>query len=175
MHPYSGIHPPATPYPSDNFFEDNGELLTPQFHADTPIPSPGDTPNVVSGQTTNNASSSSPILDMNFEDYPPLPFVQNLPTRDVGCQPLPTSPTSPVVIKEAKKLTIPQFDPTKILWSSFAMKLHASLIECNLGYLLRESLTNPTNATHSKELMLELFKKLQGSAINLFTGLSAQR
>jgi hypothetical protein len=174
IHPYSGIRPPTMPYHSDNFFEDNGELLTTQLHVDTSIPSPSDTPNVVLGQTTNNASPSSPILDMNFEDYSPSPFVQNLPTRDVGCQPMPTSPTSPVVIKEAKKLTIPQFDPAKISWSSFAMKLHASLIECDLGYLLRESLTNPTNATHSKELMLELFKKLQGSAINLFTGLSAQ-
>jgi hypothetical protein len=34
--------------------------------------------------------------------------------------------------------------------------------------------TNAHTALHSKELMLELFKKLQGSPISLFTSLSAQ-
>jgi hypothetical protein len=43
-----------------------------------------------------------------------------------------------------------------------------------MGYLLYESTTNPTNAAHSKDLMLELFKKLQGSALSLFTSLNYQ-
>jgi hypothetical protein len=59
-------------------------------------------------------------------------------------------------------------------WTSFAMKLHASLIECDLAYLLCEPSTNHLNVVHSKELMLELFKKLQGSSLSLFTGMSAQ-
>jgi len=111
---------------------------------------------------------------MNFDDHVPPSFHPSFPAREVGCQLHANSP-SPVMVKEAKKLTIPQFDPAKLSWSSFAMKLHASLIKCDLGYLLREPSTNETNAVHSKELMLELFKKLQGSALNLFTGLTAQR
>jgi hypothetical protein len=43
------------------------------------------------------------------------------------------------------------------------MKLHASLIECDLAYLLQEKTTSHFNVLHSKELMLEFFKKLQGS------------
>jgi hypothetical protein len=60
-------------------------------------------------------------------------------------------------------------------WSSFSLKLHASLIECDLAYLLRETSTNNFNRHHSKELMLELFRKLQGSALNMFTSLKAQQ
>jgi hypothetical protein len=59
-------------------------------------------------------------------------------------------------------------------WNAFAMKLHASLIECNFSYLLQEKPTNSFNTQHSKELMLELFKKLHDSALSFFTGMSAQ-
>jgi hypothetical protein len=85
---------------------------------------------------------------MNFKDHIPLSSNPGIPAREVGCQ-LTAPPTSPVMIKEVKKLTIPQFDPAKLSWSSFAMKLHTSLIECDLGYLLRESSTNEANAAHS--------------------------
>jgi hypothetical protein len=76
---------------------------------------------------------------MNFEeknnhDDASLPSLPNHPMRDIGCQ-LSSSLTSPVVIKEAKKLSPPYFGPTKLSWSSFAMKFHASLIECDLAYL----------------------------------------
>jgi hypothetical protein len=54
------------------------------------------------------------------------------------------------------------------------MKLHASLIECNLAYLLREQAANHLNGIHSNELTLELFKKLQGSALSMFTSMAAQ-
>jgi len=91
----------------------------------------------------------------------------------VGC-PSPSLSTTPVIIKEAKKLTIPHFDPSKMTWSSFTTKLHATLIECNTAYLLKETHTTPLNSRHSKELMLELFKKVQGSTICLFTGMHAQ-
>jgi hypothetical protein len=107
---------------------------------------------------------------MNFDDDgpstnddTPATSFHRPSTNEVGCQFIPSS-TSPVVIKKAKKLTIPQFDPTKMTWSSFAMKLHASLIECDMAYLLCEPATDTHNAHHSKELMLELFKILQGSA-----------
>jgi hypothetical protein len=93
---------------------------------------------------------------MNFPDHNPSSFELAASNWEVGCQ-LSSSSNSPVVIKEAKKLTITQFDPAKMSWSSFAMKLHTPLIECVLGYLLREPSTNKTNAVHSKELMLELF------------------
>jgi len=115
------------------------------------------------GEFTSTPFSPHPNQCPNISDTPS--FIPPSSVNYVG----------PVMIKEEKKLTIPQFDPAKLSWSSFAMKLHASLIGCDLRYLLRESSTNEANAAHSKELMLELFKKLQGSAINLFTGLTAQR
>jgi hypothetical protein len=110
--------------------------------------------------------------------YPPsyerLHHHQPSPIQDAGCQ-VSSSNFSPVtVIKEVKKLSLPHFDPIKTNWTSFAMKLHASLIECDMAYLLCEPSTNHFNSAHSKELMLELFKKLQGSALSIFTSLSAQ-
>jgi hypothetical protein len=43
-----------------------------------------------------------------------------------------------------------------------------------MAYLLQEPQTTASNAAHSKELMLELFRKLQGTAPNLFTSLNSQ-
>jgi hypothetical protein len=91
-------------------------------------------------------------------------------SHDVGCQFTSHTLVPPVtMVKEVKKLTLPTFDPTKMSRQSFAMKMHASLIECDLAYLLQEESTTQYNATHSKELMLELFKKLQVTALSLFT------
>lgn len=117
----------------------------------------------------DQACTLSPILDMQFPEtmtdintngvLPPLcPFSS---TSDVGC-PTPPLTTSPIIIQEAKKLTIPHLDPEKMSWSSFAMKLHASLIECDMAYLLKETHTTPSNAHHTKKLMLELFKNFKG-------------
>jgi hypothetical protein len=167
--------PPTAPVVlSENISYENGDIMSsqippPPYQACT---SPQDTSTFVPITSVNQVGSSSPILDMNFDESPPF-FSQNVGHREAGCQ-ISSSSTSPVVIKEAKKLRIPAFDPAKISRSSFAMKLHASLIKCDLGYLLCEPSTNSMNTAHSKELMLELFKKLQGSAINLFTGISAQ-
>jgi hypothetical protein len=72
-------------------------------------------------------------------------------------------------------LAIPSFDPSKMTWNTFAMKLHATLIECDMAYLLCESETNAFNARHLKELMIEFYKKLQGSALQFFTSMPAQR
>jgi hypothetical protein len=94
--------------------------------------------------------------------------------QDAGCQ-VSSSQLNPVtLIKEQKKISLPYFDPMKMTWTSFAMILHASLIECDLAYLLWEQSTNHLNVAHSKELMLELFMKLQGSALNRFTSMIAQ-
>jgi hypothetical protein len=167
--------PPTAPVVlSENISYENGDIMSsqippPPYQACT---SPQDTSTFAPITSVNQVGSSSPILDMNFDESPPF-FSQNVGHREAGCQ-ISSSSTSPVVIKEAKKLRIPAFDPAKISRSSFAMKLHASLIKCDLGYLLCEPSTNSMNTAHSKELMLELFKKLQGSAINLFTGISAQ-
>jgi hypothetical protein len=54
------------------------------------------------------------------------------------------------------------------------MKLHASLIECDMAYLLQEPQTTTSITAHSKELMLELFRKLQGTTLNLFASLNSQ-
>jgi hypothetical protein len=72
-------------------------------------------------------------------------------------------------------MLVVKFLCVKMIWTSFSLKLHASLIKCDLAYLLCEQSTYHNNITHSKELMLELFKKLQGSALSMFTSLSAQQ
>jgi hypothetical protein len=55
------------------------------------------------------------------------------------------------------------------------MKLHAALLECNMDYILSEQSTMVTNSKHSKQLMIKLYKKLQGSAVALFSSLHAQQ
>ncbi len=70
----------------------------------------------------------------------PHPLVQ-----DVGCQVSLSAPTPVTVYKEAKKLSLPVFDPAKMSWNSFAMKLHASLIKCDMAYLFHEASTNSMN------------------------------
>ena len=77
-------------------------------------------------------------------------------------------------VKEQKKLALPNFDPSKMSWQNFSMKMHAALIKKNMDYLLAEQSTNAFNYSHSKELMVELYKKLQGSALDLFSSLNAQ-
>jgi len=86
----------------------------------------------------------------------------------VGCQ---TDLDPPSL--EVKEI-LPTFDPQKMTWQNFSMKMHAALIDRNMEYPLTESSTNGFNYTHSKELMLELCKKLQGSALDLFSSLNAQ-
>jgi hypothetical protein len=128
---------------------------------------------------TDTSTDQATILNLNF-DAPGYDDPGSFPSRPTtvpqaaSCYPLLEN-KQPVVIKEAKKLSIPYYDPAKLSWSSFALKLHAALIECDLAYLLREHSTTAANATHSKELMIELFKKLQGTAISLFNSMKAQR
>jgi hypothetical protein len=175
MPQYNCMPPPTTPVPQDILFGEHGDFMSvPQSSPPSSGVQLNENASFIPVPSTNQVGPSNPILDMNFDENSPTGYHPVIPTQEVGCQ-LSTPSISPVVIKEAKKLSIPHYDPAKMSWSSFAMKLHASLIECDLGYLLREPSTNSTNATHSKELMLELFKKLQGSALNLFTGLAAQR
>ena len=72
-------------------------------------------------------------------------------------------------VKEQNKNSLPTFGPQKMSWQNFSMKLHAAIIDCNMEYLLTESSTNCLNCAYSKELKLELYKKLQGSAFDLFS------
>jgi hypothetical protein len=90
----------------------------------------------------------------------------------VGCQTTLDPPS--LEVKEQKKLSLPTFDPHKMSWQNFSMKLHAALIDRDMEYLLTEPSTNAFNYAHSKELMLELYKKLQGSALDIFSSLNAQ-
>jgi hypothetical protein len=53
------------------------------------------------------------------------------------------------------------------------MKLYAALIDRDVEYLLTEHSMNCCNYNHSKELMVKLYRKLQGSALDLFTSLNA--
>jgi len=90
----------------------------------------------------------------------------------VGCKTNVDPPS--LEVKEQNKLALPNFYPSKMSWQNFSMKLHAALIEKNMDYLLAEQSTNAFNYSHSKELMVELYKKLQGSALDLFSSLKAQ-
>ncbi len=102
---------------------------------------------------------------------PPWPNTHR-PNLHVGCQ-MNFDPPS-LEVKEQKKRSLPTFGPQKMSWQNFSMKLHAALIDRNMEYLLTEPATNCHNYAHSKELMLELYKKLQGSALDLFSSLNAQ-
>jgi hypothetical protein len=90
----------------------------------------------------------------------------------VGCHTNFNPPS--LEVKEQKKLALPYFDLSKMSWQNISMKLHAAFIEKNMDYLLAEQSTNAFNYSHSKELMVELYKKLQGSALDLFSSLNAQ-
>jgi hypothetical protein len=78
------------------------------------------------------------------------------------------------MIKEPKKFSLAFYDPAKPLGAHLAYKFIAALIGCNMECLLSESVTIVHNKKHSKELMVELYKKLQGSALNLFSSINAQ-
>jgi len=136
--PYD-IPMPAMPTPSNNIFLfDNGEELLPSHQL---LNSSNNSPEQASLLSPRPISFSSPILNMNFDDINNnknhlSSFLHPTLVRDAGCQPSYNT-TSPVIIKEVKKLTISHFNPKKRSWSLFGMKLHASLIECNLAYLLR--------------------------------------
>jgi len=88
---------------------------------------------------------------------------------------IPVTPQdiTPVVVKDAPKFSLPAFDNKKMTWSDYARKLRAALVECEMSYLLTETETNPSNAKHSKQLMLEFYKKLEGSAAKLFDSMEA--
>jgi hypothetical protein len=79
----------------------------------------------------DNASMNNHFIPSSINNNPEHRSVPHPTVHNVGCQvsPLPLAPVT--VYKEAKKLSLPSFDPTKMSWTSFAMKLHASLIECD--------------------------------------------
>jgi hypothetical protein len=81
----------------------------------------------------------------------------------------------PIVVKDASKLNIPVFNDKKTTWANYAPKLRAALLECNMSFLLNEESTTAANAAQSKELMLQFFKKLEGSAAKLFTSMEAEQ
>jgi hypothetical protein len=72
----------------------------------------------------------------------------------VGCQTHLHTPS--LEVKEQKTLLLPVFDPQKMLWQNFSMKLHATFIDHDMEYLLTEPSTKGHNLAHSKELMIEL-------------------
>ncbi len=105
------------------------------------------------------SDSASVGIQHSFHDNTTLPCMNTLrPNLHVGCQ---TSLDPPSMeVREQKKLSLPTFDPQKMSWQNFSMKLHAALINRDMEYLLTEDSTNGINHAHSKELMVELYKKL---------------
>jgi hypothetical protein len=83
----------------------------------------------------NNSINTNFIQSpLNNNDDPTPTLIYPSPFCNVGCQTNSPRSTPITVYKEAKKLTLPSFDPAKMSWTSFAMKLHASLIECEMSY-----------------------------------------
>jgi len=162
----------------------SGSSSTPQ-HANqyTPCMSSGDVPSSsVEHDTQSIGGYQSTTGAGEFSSHSASCFPQDLhsipmnyaPRHNVhvGCQASLSPPA--MEVKEQKKLSLPTFDPKKMSWQAFSMKLHAALIEQDMEYLLTEPATNCQNHPHSKELMVELYRKLQGSALDLFTSFNAQ-
>ncbi len=109
------------------------------------------------------------------------PPVYSSPSYPPSCYPhFPSLPGSsvvspPIVVKDAVKLNIPVFNDKKTTWTTYAPKLRAALLECNMSFLLTEESTNASNASQSKELMLQFYKKLEGSAAKLFTSMESEQ
>jgi hypothetical protein len=115
---------------------------------------------------------NSASVQTSFHDNTTTPCENLHPSFHVGCQANLDPPS--MEVKEQKKISLPTFDPQKMSWQNFSMKFHAALIDHGMEYLLTESSTNCHNIVHSKELMVELYKKLQDSALDLFSSLNAQ-
>jgi len=135
---------------------------------------PLDTTIDIETQSIGNPMDSGSIQGpQSIPDYVTPPWSNmHRPNLHVGCQKNFDPPS--LEVKEQKKISLPAFNPQKMSWQNFSMKLHAALIDRNMEYLLTEPATNCHNYAHSKELMLELYKKLQGSALDLFSSLNAQ-
>ena len=88
---------------------------------------------------------------------------------------MPCVVSPPLVVKDATKLNIPVFNDKKTTWTNYAPKLRAALLECNMSFLLTEESTNASNASQSKELMLQFYKKLEGSAATLFSSMESEQ
>jgi hypothetical protein len=176
--PSTNSHPPGCTYqePSPDNFPQSG------LPSSQPIPT-SPLPNLSFGIPYGNPYDEgvSPSLVCGVESAPD--FLQHLLTRETVSPGPPTkhvgrqvsSMLQPVLLKDLKKLSIPFYDPSKTPWHTFSMKLHATLIDCNMDYLLSAQTTNAANSKHSKELMMELYKKLQGGALVLFSSLHAQQ
>jgi hypothetical protein len=52
------------------------------------------------------------------------------PNLHFGCQTNFDPPS--LEVKEQKKISLPTFDPQKMSWQNFSMKLHAALIDPNM-------------------------------------------
>jgi hypothetical protein len=70
-----------------------------------------------------------------------------------------------VECKQQKKISPPTFDPQNMSWQNFSMKLHVAPFDQDMDYLLTETSTIGYNYVHSKELMVELYKKTKGKCI----------
>jgi hypothetical protein len=167
----TNLHTPTSP----SVFHNAPEYMGHTVHTTSPhFPTNFDNGNNF-GYTPGDGFSTTSQIPPEEEDHHTETMPDSIHVQHVGCQASSSEYQSNIIVtKEAKKLSLPPFDPSKLSWSSYAMKLHAALIECDLSYLLKEPCTTVQNGIHSKELMLELFKKLQGGALALFTSMNAQ-
>jgi hypothetical protein len=152
---------PFAPAPDiQNSFSPCGGLSsTPhQDHHSPFYDTPSDSAADIETQSIGNPMDVGSHQGQTFPPNHATPPVSNLHHAfHVGCQTTIDPPD--LEVKEQKKLSLPTFDLQKMSWQNFSIKLHAALINHNMEYLLTKTSTNSFNYFHSKELMLELYKK----------------
>jgi len=165
----SPLASPPDPQNSSSFHGGLSNSVTPDLQANIYDTAFNTTIDIETQSIGNPMDVGSHQGQTSLPDHVTPPFPNIHRAFHVGCQTNIVPPS--LEVKEQKKLLLPSFDPQKMTWQNFSMKLHAAHIDRNMEYLLTE---NGYNYAHSKELMLELNKKLQGSALDLFSLLNAQ-
>jgi len=155
---FGSISPLAPPLDFQHYSSLHGGLLPPvtQDHQSTTYDTPFDnTIDIETYSIGNPMDIGSHQGQTSIPDHVAPPVSNIHRAFHVGCQ---TSIDPPSLeVKEQKKLLLPTFDPQKMTWLNFSMKLHTALIDRNMEYLLTKTSTNGYNYDHSKELMLKLY------------------
>jgi hypothetical protein len=123
----------SVPDTQSSFSPRNGLSSTPtQDHHSSFYDTNFDTTTAIETQSIGNPMEVGSHQDQTFSPGPDTLPVSNVHHAfHVGCQTTIDPPS--LEVKEQKKLSLPTFDPHKMSWQNFSMKLHAALIDRNMG------------------------------------------
>jgi hypothetical protein len=123
----------SVPNTQSSFSPRSGLSSTPtQDHHSSFYDTNFDTTADIETQSIGNPMEVGSHQDQTFSPGPDTPPVSNVHHAfHVGCQTTMDPPS--LEVKEQKKLSLPTFDPHKMSWQNFSMKLHAALIDRNMG------------------------------------------